>query len=140
MAVRFFSEEVSYQLKSKLHIKRWIAGVITSHHKKVGDINFIFCNDSYLHSINVSYLNHDTLTDIITFNNSEKEPYIDADIYISIERVAENATALKVPYEEELHRVIIHGILHLLGYKDKTPEQKKVMRLKEDECLSLLQK
>jgi len=102
----------------------------------IGFLNFIFCSDNYLLKINVEHLNHDTYTDIITFDYS-KEDRISGDIFISIDRVEENAKSHKTSFENELHRVIIHGVLHLLGYGDKEPGQKAEMRQKEDFCLSL---
>ena len=102
----------------------------------MGDINYIFCSDNYLHQINFQYLDHDTFTDIITFDQSDKDQ-IEGDIFISIDRVHENANERNISFVNELHRVMIHGILHLLGYNDKTPKEKQLMREKEDECLSL---
>lgn len=103
-----------------------------------GDINFIFCDDAYLSELNLSYLNHTTLTDIITFDYTD-EGIISGDIYISIERVKENALLYSKTFQDELNRIIIHGVLHLLGNKDKKPKDKAMMRKKEDECLLLLQ-
>ena len=103
-----------------------------------GELNFIFCNDQYLLEINQQYLNHNTYTDIITFNHSDDKGTIEGDIFISLDRVAENSSTLDIPFELELHRVMIHGVLHLVGYSDKTTPQKNEMRKKEDESLSLL--
>ncbi|MDH5603540.1 MAG: rRNA maturation RNase YbeY [Cyclobacteriaceae bacterium] len=139
MAIRFFTEDVPFTLKGKRILSRWIKNVITKANKKAGAINFILCSDDYLLEINQAYLQHDTYTDIITFDHSEDPETIEGDIYISIDRIRENASLLNVTLKEELHRVLIHGILHLAGYSDKTPEQKKVMRQKEDECLELLE-
>ncbi len=138
--ISFFSENIKFNLKDKRIIQKWIKLVIESENKKTGDINYIFCDDTFLTDLNLKYLNHDTLTDIITFNYNEKNSNsINGDIYISIDRVKENSDKFKVPFITELHRVIIHGVLHLLGYKDKTKADKNTMREKEDNCLSLLQ-
>ena len=111
--------------------------VLAKEEQHAKTINYIFCSDDYLLKINKEYLNHDTLTDIITFDNSEEEGKIEADIFISIDRIKENALSLKKDFDQELHRVIIHGLLHLLGYNDKTDDDKAEMRKKEDACLSL---
>jgi probable rRNA maturation factor len=138
MAIQFFQENIEFKLKNSLKLKKWIKGVVENEKQKVLDLNFIFCDDEYLHQINVEYLDHDTYTDIITFDNSEEKGKIESDIFISIERVKENAGKLQVTFEQELHRVMIHGVLHLLGYKDKTKMDKQTMRAKEDETLSML--
>ena len=121
------------------YFHRWIQLIIASERKKEGDINYIFCNDEYLHKINVDYLQHDTLTDIITFDYG-KDNLLASDIYISIERVRENAQEFGVDFSTELLRVMSHGILHLCGYKDKTPEQSQQMRQKEEEKMALFLK
>jgi len=139
MAIRFFTEDVPFTLKGKRILSRWIKNVIMKANKKAGAINFILCSDDYLLEINQTYLQHDTYTDIITFDHSEDPETIEGDIYLSIDRIKENSLLLNITLKEELHRVLIHGILHLAGYSDKTPEQKKVMRRKEDECLELLE-
>ncbi len=133
----FHSDDISYTLKHKTLIRDWIAKIIHSEKGKAGEINFIFCSDKCLRKINLAYLKHDTYTDIISFDYSDKE-LLSGDIFISIDRVKENAKKFKSNFTEELHRVMIHGILHLLGYKDKTRIQKANMRVKEDLCLSLL--
>lgn len=139
--ITFFNEEIEFNLKGKQVLKDWISLVIESEGKKKGDISFIFCNDTYLSEINVQYLKHHTLTDIITFDyTADNKGRISGDIFISIERVKENAESLKIPFVNELHRVIIHGVLHLLGYKDKNKVDKALMRQKEDYCLSLQNK
>lgn len=133
--ISFFAEN-DFGLKDGPEIKRWVESVVLLEKFEPGEINFIFSNDDYLLEINQRYLGHDTLTDIITFNyNEERE--INADIYISTERVAENAEKFDVSLTDELHRVIVHGVLHLCGYNDKTDEQIKQMRQKEDYYLSL---
>lgn len=138
MKINFLSEEISFKLKSLFKIRAWIKEVIMKENHTLGQITYIFCSDPYLHRINMQYLEHDDLTDIITFDNSEEPDTIEGDIFISTERVAENAASLGTSFENELHRVMIHGILHLCGYLDKKPTDKKVMREKEDACLSLL--
>jgi probable rRNA maturation factor len=138
MKITFFSEDVSFKLSSPNKVRRWIKEVIFLEKHTLLEISYIFCSDDYLHNMNVQYLNHDTLTDIITFDNSEDEDQIEGDIFISVDRVKENATQLNLPFETELHRVMIHGILHLCGYKDKTSADNDLMRKKEDACLSLL--
>ncbi|MCU0357153.1 MAG: rRNA maturation RNase YbeY [Cyclobacteriaceae bacterium] len=134
--IRFFSDEIPFSVPKPRKTQSWITNVVTREGKSVTSINFIFCSDSYLADINQRYLKHNTLTDIITFDYSEPET-IAGDIYISVERVSENAEKFGQPFETELYRVMIHGVLHLLGYKDKTPQQKQQMRRKEDTCLSL---
>lgn len=136
--IKFIEEDVEIGfLKRKGDIKSWIERVILDHKAKPVEINYIFCSDEYLLKVNKEYLNHDYYTDIITFDNSELEGEIESDIFISLDRVKENAENLKEPFLKELHRVIIHGILHLLGYKDKTKKDQEVMRKKEDEYLLL---
>lgn len=134
--VHFFSEDLVFTLKQKTHVRNWIKFTITAEGYKLAELNFIFCSDPYLLTINQQYLNHDTFTDIITFDNSEVEKEITGDIFISIDRIRENAIKFKVPFEDELHRVIIHGTLHLLGYPDKTKAAKAIMTQKEDEYLA----
>lgn len=136
--VSFFSEGIKYRLRNKTTIKHWIGEVIKRASKTQGDINYIFCDDAYLSELNLSYLNHTTLTDIITFDYTA-DSIISGDIYISIERVKENAQLYSKTFPDELNRVMIHGVLHLLGNKDKKPKDKAMMRNKEDECLLLLQ-
>jgi len=132
--INFFSEEVDFDLKNPNIIKKWIKFVIEKESKNFETINYIFCNDNYLHQLNVEYLKHDTLTDIITFDYSTKEN-ISGDIFISIDRIKENSEIFNKSSEEELHRVIVHGILHLIGYNDKTIDDKVIMTKKEDEYL-----
>jgi rRNA maturation RNase YbeY len=133
----FISEEIDFTLKNKLKIRTWLTQIIQSHGFKLSTLNFIFCNDDYLLNINIEYLNHHTLTDIITFDNAEDKGNIDGDIFISIDRVKENAGIFKVTFEKELLRVLAHGTLHLLGFKDKNAKDQKEMTSKEDQCLSL---
>ena len=136
--IRFFTEDISFTLKDKNKLRKWIQVVIDNEGKLSGDLNYIFCSDDFLYKLNIEYLNHDTLTDIITFDLSEDADEISGEIYISIDRVKENAKKFKVSFYNELHRVMIHGILHLAGYHDKTQEEVSIMRGKEDKCLSLL--
>ncbi len=137
--IHFFTEDVDFELPHSSQLIKWISQVIASLDYNIEQLNYIICSDKYLLKINRDYLDHDYLTDIITFDNSDEASTIEADIFISLERVQENANDLKLPLESELHRVMIHGVLHLLGWDDKTPEQKVLMREKEEACLSLLQ-
>lgn len=139
MAIHFFTESISFKLTEVLKVKRWVKAVILQEKHTLGELNFVFCNDDYLHEINVAYLQHDDYTDIITFDNSEKQGIVEGDIFISVERVQENAQNLQISFEQELHRVMIHGVLHLLGYRDKTDTEVFQMRSKENEALALLQ-
>ena len=134
--IQFFSEDIDFTLKEKQKIRRWIAAVIkVEGFKRIGELNFIFCSDSYLLEINKQYLDHDTFTDIVTFDSSEDQDTIAGDIFISVERISENATTFGVTQRDELHRVIIHGVLHLCGYLDKKKEDKELMTRKENSCL-----
>lgn len=137
MVVRFFSEEITFKLPHPRKTSNWIKEAIRMEKGHLGELNYIFCSDQYLLSINQRYLNHNTLTDIITFGNSEKGGPVSGEIYISIERVKENSKYFEVSFNDELHRVIIHGVLHLLGYKDKKSSDKALMRKKEEAYLSL---
>ncbi|HBK72240.1 MAG TPA: rRNA maturation RNase YbeY [Flavobacteriaceae bacterium] len=131
-----FSFQKELDLQKQYNISSWISTAIINESYNEGDINYVFCSDEYLLEININHLNHNTLTDIITFNyNLGKQ--INTEIYISIDRVKENAESFNNTFTDELHRVIIHGILHLCGYKDKTQEEKSLMREKEDYYLSL---
>ena len=136
--INFFNEETSYILKNKRTIKAWVAQTIAAEGYALQELNFILCSDEYLLRINQEYLDHDTYTDVITFDNSEELKTIVGDIFISIERIKENATAFKHTIAQELCRVIIHGTLHLLGFRDKTKAEKLKMTEKEDQYLSLL--
>jgi len=134
--INFFSEDIPFTLKKKIAIRKWIKDTILAEGFKPGEISFILCSDEYLHKINVEYLDHDTYTDIITFDTSDKHQSISGDIFISIDRIRENARTFNVNEGDELHRVIIHGILHLCGYLDKKPADKQLMTQKENEYLS----
>lgn len=131
-AIHFFTEEVKYSLKNKLALKRWIKETILNEGFKLDELTFILCSDEYLLRINQEYLDHDTYTDVITFDNSDQEKTITGDIFISIERIIENALSLKQEIDVELRRVMIHGTLHLLGYADKGKTAKTQMTKKED--------
>ena len=135
--VHFHREDTDFQLPGEQNTTDWILTIAESEGYSVESLNFIFCSDEYLHQVNVAYLDHDTFTDIITFDQSDGDHLLEGDIFISIERVAENAKQLNVALDEELHRVIIHGVLHLMGYNDKSDEEKDRMRKKEEACLSL---
>lgn len=139
MAINFFVEDTNYKIKNKLPLKKWLKEAILSHHYILNELNIILCSDNYLHEMNLKYLNHDTLTDVITFDNAETPQHIEGDIFISIERIKENAQSLKLRVEDELHRVMVHGTLHLLGFKDKTTQDKENMRKMEDFWLGKLE-
>ena len=132
--IDFFSETL-FSLQNPNEIARWISKIIKDQKREEGEISYIFCDDQYLHKLNLEFLNHDSLTDIISFDNSLGDQ-INGDIFISVERVKENADTYKTNFEDELHRVIIHGILHYCGFNDKTKEEAALMRKKEDEALS----
>ena len=137
-SINFFSEQIPFIIRKRGILREWIADTAKSERTIAGDINFIFCDDAYLHKLNKNYLKHDTLTDIITFPLMDDDCVISGDIYISIERVRENAKIYKQPVFTELARVMIHGILHLLGYKDETLKEKEKMRKMENHYLELL--
>lgn len=136
--INFFTEEITYTLKHKTIIKKWIEATIVEEGFKLEELNFILCSDEYLLRINQDFLQHDDYTDVITFDNSEELKTIVGDIFISIERIKENAVNFKSVTLNELCRVIIHGTLHLLGYKDKTKKAKTLMTEKEDFYLAKL--
>lgn len=138
-SILFHSEEVDFSLDKPYDVADWILHVLSLSNKKVNELNIIFCSDEYLLGINQQYLDHDYYTDIVTFDNAEKSGEIEGDIFISIERVRENATALGVSFTDELHRVIIHGVLHLVGHSDKTEAEQSEMRKIEDHYLALRQ-
>ena len=132
-----FNYETDFELEDEERYSQWLSAVILSEGKKEGEINYIFCDDDYLHKINVEYLNHDELTDIISFDYSVGNE-LHGDIFISVERVKDNALDFEVSFEEELKRVIVHGVLHYCGYKDKTEDDAVLMREKEEEKMKLL--
>lgn len=129
--IQFCTEDITFSLKEKIKHKAWLNEVAKQEGKKILELTYVFCSDEYLLQINQEYLNHDTLTDIVTFDNSEDPKKIEGDIFISIERVKENGNKLGTS-ETELERVMVHGLLHLLGYKDKKKEDKALMTEKED--------
>jgi probable rRNA maturation factor len=131
-----FNYESEFSLDNEEAIAAWMSEVIESENKKEGEINYIFCDDEYLHKINLEYLNHDNLTDIISFDYTMGNE-ISGDIFISVERVQDNASDFKVSFEAELKRVMVHGVLHYCGYKDKGEDDELVMRSKEDDKLAL---
>jgi probable rRNA maturation factor len=133
--IHFFFEDTKFRLASRRLLTRWISETIAEEKKQFRAVNFIFCSDAFLLEYNQRYLNHDTLTDIITFSDEEEAGTVSGDIYISIDRVKENAGKYFVDAEHELHRVMIHGILHMVGYSDKG-KRKYVMRQKEDYYLN----
>ena len=137
MAVHFFSEDIDFELPEKLRRKRWLKQLAAEAGFRIKELNYVFCSDEYLYQMNVDYLNHDTYTDIITFDNSEKTKELEGDIFISVDRVRENAKSVQVEEEVELTRVLAHGLLHLMGYKDKAKEEASLMRSKEDEAIEL---
>ena len=132
-----FNYETNFKLPNEAKISKWISSVIISENCKEDEVNYVFCDDEYLHKLNVEFLNHDTLTDIISFDYSVGKN-IQGDIFVSTERVLDNAKDFNVAFEAELHRVIVHGVLHYCGYKDKTEDDAKQMREKENFYLNLL--
>ncbi|MEI2673377.1 MAG: rRNA maturation RNase YbeY [Chitinophagaceae bacterium] len=136
-AIQFVNKKTRFKLKEKERIASWVERVVLMYHKFPGDIQYIFCDDTFLAEMNQQYLQHDTLTDIITFNYNSGH-YISGDIFISIDRIKENAATYKTTIEDELHRVMIYGILHLCGLNDKSPKDKKLMQEKENEALEIL--
>ena len=131
-----FNYETEFQLDNEEAFARWISDVIISENKKEGDINYIFCDDDYLHKINLEHLGHDTLTDIISFDYSMGNE-LHGDIFVSIERVIDNALDFEVSFDDELKRVLAHGVLHYCGYKDKTESDERIMRSKEEEKIAM---
>jgi len=136
--IEFNKTNISFELKHKTKVRAWIEASVKEEGYNLDNLSYIFCDDKYLLKLNKDYLNHDTFTDIITFDYSEKKGIINGEIYISIDRVKANAKEFKSTFINELHRVMIHGILHLCGYKDKSSKQKLEMRAKEDYYLSHL--
>ena len=131
-----FNYETDFELHNEPDFSKWLSAVILSENKKEGEINYIFCDDDYLLEINQQYLDHDTLTDIISFDYSVGNE-INGDIFVSVERVKENASDFNVTFQEEIQRVLVHGILHYCGYKDKTESDELVMRTKEEEKMKM---
>ena len=139
MAILFFEEDIKFSLNQKNRYKKWLKEVAKNENYHIQELNYIFCSDEYLFQINQQYLNHQTYTDIITFDNSEKPKIIEGDIFISIERITENSSNENNTFEKELLRVMSHGLLHLMGYKDKNPIEKTIMRQREDESIFLFE-
>ena len=131
-----FNYETNFALENESNYEDWITRIINSEGFEAGEINYIFCDDEYLHKINMEYLNHDTLTDIISFDYSVGN-LLQGDIFISVERVADNAKDFNVTFDEELKRVLSHGVLHYCGYKDKSPKDEALMREKEEEKMKM---
>lgn len=133
--IDFYVEDINFTLQEETLLSRWIKEAIQQENHTLDSLNFIFCSDNYLHNINLSYLQHDTFTDVITFQYSSDNQPIEGDVFISIDRVKENAIQYKITFKQELHRVIIHGVLHLCGYADNTPKLKAQIREKENNYL-----
>jgi probable rRNA maturation factor len=136
-SIHFFEEEINFRLPHPRKTGNWIKRSIKKEKKKLFELNIVFCSDEYLREINIQYLKHKTYTDILTFDMSEDTGLVQGDIFISVDRVRENAAKFHSEFDDELHRVIIHGLLHLIGYSDKIHRKKAVMRKKEDAYLSL---
>ena len=132
-----FNYQTNFELRNQPRIEEWITKAVDAEDFELEAISYVFCTDEYLYNLNVKYLDHDTLTDIITFDYSVGKR-LQGEVYISIDRVRENAQDFKQDFETELHRVIIHGVLHLCGYKDKTEEENELMRSKEDHYIKAL--
>jgi len=141
-AITFQSEAIIFSVKEKTRRRSWLEKFAKKEGYRIEELTYVFCSDVYLHEMNMEYLNHDTYTDIITFDNSDLKGSkdVEGDIFISIDRVKENARKFSISFEEELNRVMAHGLLHLMGYKDKSTKDKAVMRKKEEEALLLFQK
>lgn len=135
--VSFFSEDIDFKVVNPLKTKKWIKNASFSEGYEVSQLNYIFCSDEYLLEINRQYLDHDYFTDIITFDNSEEDKQLEGDIYISVDRVRDNAETFHTDFDSEMRRVLIHGLLHLVGYEDSSEALKTAMRAKEDEYLRL---
>lgn len=135
--INYFSQKPRFKLQNPTKTSSWIKKTIEKEGASLISINYIFCTDEYLREINIQFLKHKTLTDIITFNYNPSETEIEGEIYISVDRVHENAETYETDFQTELNRVMIHGVLHLLGYNDKTKAEKTAMRKKEDSYLSL---
>jgi probable rRNA maturation factor len=134
--VYFFKENIRFRLDGASWLPKWIRRTIVRHGRVPGAVSFIFCNDAWLLRMNRRYLQHDTYTDILTFDQPDESGRVSGEIYISVDRVRSNAMAFGVSFRDELHRVMIHGILHLVGFRDKTARDQAVMRAEEDRCLA----
>jgi rRNA maturation RNase YbeY len=137
--IQFFTEQTKFTIKNKTLIREWLTKIIRKQKKTVGEINIIFCSDDYLLKLNEQYLGHDTFTDIITFDFVE-EKTISGDIFISVDQMKENAKLFHVEQSTEMRRLIVHGVLHLLGYKDEKPKDKKIMTTQEEAALECWKK
>jgi len=133
----YYNYETNFKLDNESILSDWIVNVVTTYEFTIGEINYIFCDDTYLLALNKKFLSHDTLTDIISFDDTVGK-LVSGDVFISIDRVRENAFGYEVSFEEELYRVMIHGILHYLGFKDKTDKEKSQMRIAENNAICLL--
>lgn len=132
-----FNYETEFEISNESILENWVDTIISNSGCETGELNFIFCDDEYLHKLNVEFLNHDTFTDVISFDNTLGK-LISGDIFISVERVRENAKEYNATFEDELHRVMIHGVFHFLGFKDKSSVDEKIMRIQENNALSIL--
>ncbi|HRH65562.1 MAG TPA: rRNA maturation RNase YbeY [Bacteroidia bacterium] len=135
MNIHFFKEEVKFRLLHQDGLRKWIIKAIRSEGYKLENLNFIFCSDKKLLQMNKDYLKHNYYTDIITFDNSSEKKTVEGDIFISVETVLTNSKRFKTTFQDELHRVMIHGVLHLLGYSDKNPKSQAIMHKLEDKWL-----
>ncbi len=135
--IRYFIEDVEFKVPFPQKIRRWLNAVAVAEGYQIQELSYVFCSDEYLHKINVEYLDHDTYTDIITFDNSESEDLLSGDIFVSVERVEDNARSLHTLFYDELCRVLVHGVLHLSGYLDETDEEEAEMRRLESHYLAL---
>jgi probable rRNA maturation factor len=135
--VSFFSEDIDFKVVNPLKTKKWIKNASISEGYEISQLNYVFCSDEYLLEINKQYLDHDYFTDILTFDNSEEDNQLEGDIYISVDRVRDNAATFHTDFDTEMRRVLIHGLLHLTGYEDSSEALKTAMRAKEDEYLRL---
>lgn len=131
-----FNYQTDFELSNEVHYSKWLEAIATSESKSIGEISYVFCDDDFLHDLNVNYLNHDTLTDVITFDYCDDD-FLNGEIYISIDRVKDNAVDFDVDLKSELHRVMSHGLLHLCGYGDKTEYDQMVMRFLEEEKMNM---
>lgn len=134
--ISFFTADISYSLRSRGDLRLWLSEVARKEGFKIAQLNVIFCSDEYLYAMNVQYLQHKTYTDIITFDQSDRKGVISGELYISLDRLRDNSKSLKISLKDEIHRVIVHGVLHLCGYGDKTPADKATMTSKEDYYLA----
>jgi rRNA maturation RNase YbeY len=133
--IAYYVHEIDFRLLDQRNISNWIKQIIANSPKKLKQLNYIFCSDDYLLAVNKDYLQHDYYTDIITFDLSDSQDVLEGELYLSVDRIQENAKENDVNFADELHRVMIHGVLHLLGQGDKNPAEAKIMRQKENEAL-----